>query len=55
MYCWFYSPYPRFLSGLLLVYMLSLLSLFFQFYLQKYLSGPAPPKAGRAGGRKKAA
>jgi len=35
-YCWMYSPYPTFMSQLLLVYMVSLLALFGNFYIQKH-------------------
>jgi len=44
-YCWQFSPYPKFMSKLLLVYMISLLCLFGNFYIQKHLSKPKKPKA----------
>jgi elongation of very long chain fatty acids protein 4 len=36
-YCWQYSAYPKFMSKLLLVYMISLLCLFGNFYIQKHM------------------
>lgn len=38
LYCTHFSPYPRFLSKILLVYMASLLALFGQFYHAKHMS-----------------
>ena len=38
LYCTHFSPYPRFLSKILLVYMASLLALFGQFYDAKHVS-----------------
>ena len=35
-YTWLVSPYPKFLSGLLFVYMISLLALFANFYRRKH-------------------
>lgn len=37
-YCYLLSPYPSYLSGLLVIYMLSLLVLFANFYRRKHLS-----------------
>jgi elongation of very long chain fatty acids protein 4 len=36
-YCRVYSPYPRFISDLLLIYMLTLLALFGRFYYSKHI------------------
>jgi len=38
LYCTHFSPYPKFLSRILLVYMASLLALFGQFYYAKHIS-----------------
>merc|ERR1719183_3079462 len=35
-YCWQFSPYPKFMSKLLLVYMVTLLGLFGNFYMSKH-------------------
>jgi len=35
-YCWQFSPYPKFMSQLLLVYMVTLLGLFGNFYISKH-------------------
>jgi GNS1/SUR4 family len=35
-YCQMYSPYPKQLSTLLFVYMITLLALFLNFYLAKH-------------------
>lgn len=43
-YTWAYSPYLKVLSKMLFFYMISLLLLFAQFYIQKYT---APQKAKR--------
>ena len=35
-YCYFASPYPKFLSKLLFFYMITLLALFMNFYIKKH-------------------
>jgi hypothetical protein len=47
-YCALYSPYPKFLSYLLFVYIISLLALFMNFYLRKH-GAAAGDKQGAAG------
>ena len=40
-----YSPYPKFISHILFVYMISLLGLFGHFYWQKHIAGAKARKA----------
>jgi elongation of very long chain fatty acids protein 4 len=44
-----YSPYPKFLSRLLFFYMISLLALFANFYVNKYRSGGSGGRPKRKG------
>ena len=39
MYTYYYSDYPKWLSQLIVVYMVTLLVLFGNFFMKKYLSG----------------
>lgn len=43
-YCYYRSPYPKFMSKLLFFYMITLLALFFNFYRRKHSSGTSRSK-----------
>lgn len=43
-YCYYRSPYPKFMSKLLFFYMITLLALFFNFYRRKHSSGTSRTK-----------
>ena len=46
-YCWQYSSYPKFMSKLNVVYMISLLCLFGNFYIQKHGFGKKAKPAAK--------
>ena len=45
-YCYYASPYPKFLSKLLFFYMITLLALFMNFYIKKH--SRKAPNSGKA-------
>ena len=47
-YCYYASPYPKFLSRLLFFYMITLLALFMNFYIKKHSRTSPKPSSTKA-------
>ena len=47
-YCYYASPYPKFLSRLLFFYMITLLALFMNFYINKHSRKRPNPSSSKA-------